>query len=506
MNALKRLGLTLALAVAAAGAVAGAAAAEPALTIYNQDFAVVRETVPLDLEAGANRIAFTDITAHLEPDSVMLRDPAGKRAIQILEQDYRGDPVSQGRLLDLYEGERIGFLVQRGEEQEVVMGRIVRSGYVPPNPAMNRSGYNYAQQQAAQAAAGQPIIEVNNLLRFDLPGVPLFPALKDDTVLKPTLNWVLEADRAGALDAELCYVTGGMTWEASYNLVAPEKGDTLDVVGWVTMENRTGRTFPDARIKLMAGDVSKIQEDRRYMVGGFLAVPSSGAGLMPPVAEKTFDEYHLYTLARPTTLHDGETKQVEFIRAAKVAFNRFYVYDGFKTDQNRYHGWDSAMIRNEHNYGTGSNPDVWTMCEFANTKANHLGMPLPKGRTRFYRRDDDRQLEFTGENTIDHTPRDETVRVYVGNAFDLAGERRRTDYLIDTGRRTADEAFEIRLRNRKDGPVQIRVVEHLYRWHTWEILASSDPFEKLDSQLIEFRVEVPPGEERIVTYNVHYTW
>ncbi len=500
---------TLGWAVVCVAVLCAVAGAEPALTIYNQNFAVVRETVPLELERGVNPpVAFTDITAHVEPDSVMLRDPAGRRTLRILEQNYRADPVSQGLLLSLYEGKTIDFFVQRGDSQKKMSGTIIRSGYTPHTSAMQRYGRAYAQTQSAMAygPSGQPIIEMDGELRFGMPGTPLFPALTDDTILKPTLNWVIETNKAGPLDAELCYVTGGMTWEASYNLVAPQKGNSLDVVGWVTMDNQTGKTFENARIKLMAGDVSKIEPERRggSISGGIRAF--SGAMMPDAVSEKAFDEYHLYTLARRTTLHDRETKQVELLRAAGVKADRFYVYDGAKIDRNRHRGWGFENIRNDRNYGTECNTKVWAMCEFENKKSNKLGIPLPKGRTRFYRRDDDGQLEFTGENIIDHTPADETVRVYVGNVFDLVGERRRMDYQIDNGRETLDETFEIKLRNHKKEPVEIRILERLYRGKNWNIRQPSEPFVKLDSQRIEFRVQVQPDEEAVVTYAVHYTW
>ncbi|RPJ37489.1 MAG: hypothetical protein EHM35_06375 [Planctomycetaceae bacterium] len=487
-----------------------AVTAQPSLTIYNQDFAVVRQPLSLDLQRGTNELRVTDITAHMEADSVILRDPTGKRALQILEQNYRADPVSQGLLLSLYEGKEIQFLVRRQDKDEIIRGRIIRSGYQPHQSGMQRYGQQYAMQQQAFAygSAGQPIIEVEGTLRFNLPGEPLFPALADDTILKPTLHWVLETDRAGKLDAELSYVTGGMSWEADYSMLAQTQGDAIDVIGWVTMDNQSGKTFENARIKLMAGDVSKIQpEDRRQAMYALDAASMPGMAGGPPVSEKAFEEYHLYTLARPTTLHDRETKQVEFLRADGVQAQRLYVYDGVKIDINRYRGYPSESLRNERDYGTQSNPKVWVMKEFKNSKENHLGIPLPRGRVRFYRRDDDGQLEFTGENLINHTPRDETVRVYTGDAFDLVGERRRTDYRIDTEHDWLDESFEIKLRNRKEeGAVEIRVVEHLYRWINWEIIQKSDPFAKTDSQTIEFRVQVPAGEEKVVTYKVHYTW
>ncbi|MBN1359330.1 MAG: hypothetical protein JW993_02005 [Sedimentisphaerales bacterium] len=487
-------------------AIGAAASAQPSLTIYNQDFAVVRESLGLDLTAGTNEVRVTDITAHVEPDSVILRDPAGKRDLRILEQNYRADPVSQGLLLSLYEGQEIDFLVRKQDHDEIVRGTIIRSGYVPHQAGMQRYGQQYRQSQMAYASSNsQPIIEVGGRLRFSLPGEPLFPALADDTILKPTLHWVLETDRAGKLDAELSYVTGGMSWEADYNLLSPTEGDTVDVIGWVTMDNQTGRTFENAHIKLMAGDVSKVQPDQVAVLARMSAV-SGAREMAAPVSEKAFEEYHLYTLARPATLHDRETKQVEFLRAEGVQTQRLYIYDGLKIDT-RYQRYSPESLRDNRDYGTQSNPKVWVMKEFKNTKDNHLGIPLPRGRVRFYRQDDDGRLEFTGENIIDHTPRDETIRVYTGDAFDLVGERIRTDYQIDTRAHWLDESFEIKLRNRKEtGTVEIRVVEHLYRWINWEVVEKSNTFLKTDSQTIEFRIQVPAGEEKTITYKVHYTW
>jgi len=473
-------------------------ASQPSLTIYNQDFAVVREDLPLDLKSGENLVKVNDITMHLEPDSVILRDPSGKHAVNVLEQNYRADPVSQFSLLSLYEGRTIDF---EQPDRSMVKGKVVRSGFVRPD-AFNMNGYaqNYPGQE-------EPIIEVAGQLRFGLPGTPIFPDLTAETILKPRLEWLLATDKPGKFPAELSYVTGGMTWQADYNIVAPEKGDLVDIVGWVTMDNRSGRTFENARIKLMAGDVNKIQpgamRGRNFTQ---MVEVSAGGAFTPPVTEKAFDEYHLYTLERSTTLRDSETKQVEFIHAAGVATKQLYIYDGVKIDSNRYNGWNWENIRNDHSYGTEANTKIWVMREFANSQANHLGMPLPKGRVRFYRHGDDGQVEFTGENVIDHTPRDETIRIYTGNAFDLTGERRRTNYTVDTSRHEATESFEIKVRNHKKEPVDVRVVEHLYRGSNWEVSAKSDEYKKKDSQTIEFPVTIAPDGEKKITYMAHYSW
>ncbi len=480
-----------------------------ALTIYNQSFAVVRQTLPLDLKSGTNQLEITNITAHLEPDSVILRDLKNGRDLRILEQNYRSDVASQGRLLALYEGKTIDFLVPDKEgNRRLVPGKIIRSGYTPHYQAYSAYDQQYYQAQQAYVAAGngEPIIEIDGKLQFGLPGQPIFPALSSDTILKPTLSWLLQSDRPGNTNAEFSYVTGGMSWHADYNVVAPVSGNLLDIVGWVTLDNQTGKTFSNAHIKLMAGDVNKLQPgDFSGMAAKDAVFNMRAEAPAPAVTERSFDEYHLYTLERPSTLYDRETKQVEFVRATGVPSQRLYVYDGVKLDQN-YRGYSQENIRDMENFGVQSNSKIWAMVEFKNSKENHLGLPLPKGRVRFYRRDTDGQLEFTGENLIDHTPSDETIRLYKGNVFDAVGERKRTAYHLERNAHWMDESFEIKLRNHKKEPMEIRVVEHLYRWTNWDIQKTSDPFNKLDSKTVEFRVKVPPDGEKVVTYTAHYSW
>jgi hypothetical protein len=290
-------------------------------------------------------------------------------------------------------------------------------------------------------------------------------------------------------------------------VVAPENGEMLDFIGWITIDNTSGKQFDHALVRLMAGDVNKI------MPGGMLNAPQAremamkAADVMaPPVTERRFDEYHLYSLMRPVTLRDHETKQVEFVRASGVKSQKLYVYDGAQIDWNRYSGWGFENIRNDPSYGTQSNSKIFVMQEFKNTAANHLGIALPRGRMRFYRRDEDGRLQFTGENVIDHTPNDETIRLYTGNSFDLVGERKRVDYKVDNRSQYCDESFEIKIRNHKKEAVEVRVVEHLYRWTNWQILTQSHKYRKLDANQIEFPVMVPADGEVTVRYLVHYSW
>jgi len=477
----------------AALAFASVAAAQPALTVYNQNFAVVRETVPLTLTAGETKVAFAGVTSLLEPDSVLLRDPSGRIALSILEQSYRADTISQGLLLSLHEGKEIDFIVRDQDAKEyTVKGRVIRSGYTPG-----------AQRRGQMPES--PLIEVDGKLRFSLPGEPVFPALSDDAILKPTLNWTLGSASAATFNGELSYVTGGMRWEASYNLVAPEKGDLLDLIGWVTIDNHTGKTFENATIKLMAGDVSKLEpaQDLAFRREAMMVMSDAGSA---QVTEKAFDEFHLYSLPRATTLRDREIKQVEFIRATGVKARTLYIYNGADVGR-QFRGWNQDMIRNNPDYGTQSNSKVWVMREFENSEANRLGVPLPKGRTRFYRRDDaDGRIEFTGENTIDHTAKNETVKIYTGDAFDVVGERRRVAFQMSNRNDWMEEAFEIKVRNRKTEPVEVRVAERLYRGINWTVSNRSHDFVQIDAQNVEFRVNVPADGETIVTYRVRYSW
>lgn len=466
-------------------AAAPLAVAQPALTIYNQGFAVVRERVPLDLKPGENAVTFVGATAQLEADSVVLRDPAGRIALRVLEQSYRADAMSQGALLALNEGKELAFLVrdQNGKES-TVQGKVIRSGYNPGGAPL------------------APIVEVEGKLRFSLPGEPLFPALAGDGILKPTLAWKLAVPQAAKFEAELGYITAGMSWDAAYNLVAPEKGDLLDIVGWVTVNNQSGKVFDAAAVKLMAGDVSKLQPKAPMSGARGDMVRLQAFEMSAAVSEKAFDEFHLYTLPRAVSLRDRETKQVEFMRASGVKAPVVYVYDGAAM-----FGVFYGNMNRDPNYGTQGNKKVWVMREFTNSEENKLGLPLPKGRLRFYRRDDaDGRIEFTGESELDHTARNELIRVKTGDAFDVVGERIRTDFQGQNRQDYAEESFEIKLRNRKAEPISVRVVEHLYRWTNWRIVQQSDEFAKKDAQTIEFTIPLKPDEQRSVTYRVRYDW
>lgn len=460
-----------------------------AITIY-KDFAVVRSTVDLDLKAGVTDVTTTRVTRQLEPDSVVLRSPNGK-AVNVVEQNYDAAVVDQNSLLRQYEGRTIDFQNllyrsdQEGQRLVITPGKIVRA---PDNKG------------------GQPIIEVDGKLQFQLPGMPIFPASADSLLLKPTLRWSIGSERAAHFPAELDYISGGFSWHATYNIVSPERAAEtglvmVDLVGWVTIENTSGTEFPAANIKLMAGDVAKIEpEGVKFALRSTYGGVAMGNG-QGRVTQKAFDDFHLYDLHRTVGLRDGETKQIEFLHVAGVPVTRKYVYDGSGMTGNEWEG-----LNLNRDFVGQESKKVVIVQEFKNAEANHLGIPIPAGRIRFYKQDTGGQVEFTGESMIDHTPKDATIRVVTGNAFDITGERKQTDFRVDADGRTMDESFEIKLKNAKETPVKVGVTEHLYRWSNWTISTATDGYTKTDSRTIEFAIDVPASGERTVGYTAHYSW
>jgi len=459
-------------------------AAKPtSLTIYNQDFAVARTSVGLELRAGLNEVTTTNVTSQLEPDSVVLRDPSGKLALKVTEQNYDAGVVSQEWMLEKYEGKTIQFQWSPGQTVE---GKIIRAGQ-------------------------QPLIEVKGVMQFQLPGTPLFPASTDGLLLKPTLRWQVYSPKPAHVDAELAYITHGMNWQATYNIVIPEAKDITElergeVVGWVTIQNDSGTEFPEANIKLMAGDVAKLRNLRPMSLpisGRMYAENVDVVAEAPLVTQKAFDDFHLYDLNRTVTLRNGETKQVEFLQATNVEMKRVYEYDG---SAQRIFPTGVGYHNDSVSFGTESSKKVTVQEHIKNSEANHLGMPIPAGRIRLYRRDADRQMEFVGESQIGHTPAEETLKLAVGNAFDVTGNRKQTNFHVDNNAHTIDETYEITLKNQKDAPVSVNVVEHFNRGRNWELTEKPGQFTKRDSSTIEVPIVVSSHGEAKLSYSVRYTW
>lgn len=489
---MKRICLPLPLLSFAFAAAQQPSASPAQLTIYNGDFAVARTSIALDLHAGTSEALTTEVTSRLEPDSVVLRDAEGRHRFRVLEQNYDAGVVNQQWLLNKFEGKTLDFQVA-GPFTAVTDSGAVK--FAPPQIVQGR----------VVRAGNDPLIEVNGHLQFQLPGTPLFPANTEGLLLKPTLRWQIESEQAQRFTAELDYITHGMTWQATYNVVVPETTETTgsekaEVLGWVTVQNDSGTDFPQATLQLMAGDVAKLPEakaDYRRMANETVLAMAAA----PMVTQKAFDDFHLYDLHRTVALRHGESKQVQFLEASGVTVTRSYVYNG-----NAALGYPLDEPNQDRGFENSGNRTVAIRQEIKNAEVNHLGMPLPAGRLRLYRRETSGQVQFVGESTVQHTPADQIVDISIGNAFDLTGERRQMDFHVDGRAHTLTESFEIKLSNAKAQPVTIHAVEHLNRGQNWEITAKSGPYTKRDSSTIDFPVSVPAKGSTTLTYTVHYTW
>ena len=446
-------------------------------------YGVVRETRNVTLEEGRNQTRFTGVAAGIDPTTLQFRDFADP-ATSVLEQSYEYDLLDSRKLLDKFVGQPLKFQGDRTIELLSVSGGGI----------VYRDGVDGPIRISNVADAGGFVSQIE------------FP----DTaglILEPTLVWDVIARRGGEHPVQVTYETGGLTWRADYSLVTNADDTAVDVGAWVTLVNQSGLSYPDAKLKLVAGDVQRVTPpgqgagayaERRQMV--------QMAQQMQQFEEKSFFEYHLYTLGRPTTLKDNSTKQIElFPTVERVPAEKVYVYYGV-AEPYRYFSYGGSPNSNR-DLGTQSNQKVDVYLRFKNAEAAGMGIPLPAGKLRVYKRDAaDDTLEFVGEDVLQHTPREETILAKLGSAFDLVGERRQTDFTVDAPGRVITESFEIKLRNRKTEPVTVIVKEILYRWANWEITASSHEYEKQDFRTIHIPVEVRPDEEATVTYTVRYTW
>ncbi len=460
-----------------------AAPAQPeegvALTIYNQDFAVVRERRKVNVEEALGTIRFSDVAAQIDGTSVSFKSLTDPEAT-VLEQNYEYDLVSADKLLLKYIDKPLTVLTKDGSRY-----------------AGNLLSFDGNQLVIRQYGEKGDLVMVQ---RGDNVKDIEFSALPEGLITKPTLVWKLATEKPGDQLIEVAYQTAGINWQADYNAVLNPDDTKLDLSGWVTINNRSGATYKEAKLKLIAGDVRKVQPQIVAEMSRYAAL--GGAKAAPGFEEKAFFEYHLYTLGRPSTVADNQTKQIELLRTADVPVKKVFLYEG--APQDRWYGG----LNTDAGYGSEEgNKKVNVLIELKNSQDNHLGMALPKGKVRLYKRDPaDNSLEFIGEDEIDHTPKDETVRLHIGDAFDVVGERKRTDFHVDLGSHVMIESFEIHVRNHKTEPIEVLVKEPLYRWSNWEITASSQPYDKYDSSTIHFHVKVDKDGERVVTYTVRYTW
>ena len=447
-------------------------------------YAIVKQERSIDLAEGRSAIRFTDVAAQIDPTTVSfasLTDPAGTH---VLEQNFEFDLVSTQKLMQRYLDRQITVEQIQGDKVATFSGTLLSTagGLV-----------------LKETDGGVQVINGYSNVRF--------PELPGGLITKPTLVWDVYTERPGGHRTRVTYETKAVTWWTDYNVVFTEGKDAnsgvLDVGAWVSIINQSGATYPDARLKLIAGDVHRAPKPERRVARKMYAAEAMGAPTDGGFEEKAFFEYHLYALGRPTTLPDNSTKQIElFPTARNVPCEKVLVYYGLGS---RYRPYGSPMT--DRNFGIQSNKKVDIYLRFNNEKEIGMGMPLPSGRIRVSQRDPaDESLEFIGEDKIDHTPKDEEVLIKLGSAFDVVGERKQIDFRVDSRRDWMDETIEIKVRNHKEEPVKVIVKENLYRWVNWKITESTHRHEKIDSRTIHFPIEVAKDGEVTIRYTVHYSW
>jgi hypothetical protein len=458
----------------------------PAYAWQVPGFGVVKEVRSVDLVAGRNDLKFTDVAEFIDPTTVSFTDLTTPGGTAVLEQAFQFDLASPSKILERY------------------VDRAIR--YVPTKDGVPAGAE--LEAKVLSANQGQLVLQTGDGgLRFVSsadPGIRL-PALPQGLITRPTLVWKVHADAAGRHDVRTTYQTSGITWKADYNLVLDASDTKADVGAWVTLLNLSGAAYPNARLKLIAGDVQRIAARREPPLGAARTAAKARDGAEAGFEEKSFFEYHLYTLPRRTDVASDSTQQITLFPTAQgVAVEKVLVYYGLPDVAS----WGFLPTpRVDRDVRSQANKKVDVYVRFKNEKANRMGMPMPRGKVRVYKADDaDGTLEFVGEDLIDHTPKDEMVLVKLGQSFDVVGDRTQTRFDVDTGGKRMSETIRLQVRNHKDAAQKVLVKENLFRWVNWEMVETSDPFVKADARTIHFEVVVPPNGEKTVTYTVRYTW
>lgn len=450
------------------------------VTVYNQGTALIQDRRAFTFDEGVNIVNFTDVASSIDATSVSVKSLTDPDGTFVMEQNYVYDLVDTSALLRRYIDETIEVAtLSFSGEAETFTGKLLAGN---------------SNEVILQLETGEVVIITGTITNIR------FPQLPDGLITRPTLRWMLYSALGGEQRMELTYLTGGISWTADYIVLLNQENTAIDLNGWVTLSNTSGTSYRDAQLKLIAGDVNRLPEPDLFAYEMEMMAAAAPRAAVDAVEQREFAEYQLYEVARPVTIGNNETKQVEFVTGTNVAAETFFVYDSSQP----FYRYGYALT--DQYYGQTGITDVQIYLTFNTGAESGLDADLPAGRIRVYQEDIDGAALLIGENSIDHTPNGEEVEIYLGNAFDLVGERIQTDFQL-VSRTVLKETYEIRLRNRKDDEtVEIRVPENLFRWSNWEILSSSHSYEKLNSNTIEFRVPVEPGAETVITYTVQYSW
>lgn len=461
------------------------------VTVYNQNLSLIRETRTMTLPEGLSHVIIPDIPSSIDGTSLHFLSLTDPSAVSVLEQNYQYDLVNEAKLLDKYVGKEIEFVRydESSKKEFTVKGKLLAAGW-------------QAQPMANRSVNLGMVAEINGKIELNPEGRLVLPSLSEGLILKPQLDWLVSNDHAGEHKTEISYLAGQLSWDANYVALLDKSDTKLDMTGWVTLTNNSGTTFRNAGLKLVAGDVNLVRN--RFEQGGHMMDMVAKAAAEPQFQQTELFEYKLYTLKRRTDLQTNETKQIELVAGKGVASKKMFIYDGLGDEWRNWYG--NTSYRSQGSFGQQSNPKVGVFMTFRNDEKSGLGIPLPKGKVRVYKRDDDGKEQFIGEDQIDHTPKDEEIRLYLGNAFDIVGERAQIDFKSYNSGRIVEETYQIKVRNHKSEPVEVQVYEHPWRGNQWTILKSNIDWVKVDQSTLRFPVKIGKDEESVVTYTIRYSW
>ncbi|MBM4278518.1 MAG: DUF4139 domain-containing protein [Deltaproteobacteria bacterium] len=436
-----------------------------AITIYNSNIGLVKDTRLIDLKPGIHELKFMDVAGKIDPTTVHIKSLLNGSSLDVLEQNYEYDLLSPQKLLEKYVGQKVQLATinQETKKEEMVEATLL-------------------------STQGGNIFQIGDKIHIGHYGRILLSKIPENLISQPTLVWMLESKLSRPQKVEASYLTSGINWKADYVAVLNKLDTMTDMTGWVTIDNRSGATYQNALLKLVAGDIHRVKGEMRMDYARPMAAAKE---VSQQFKEESFFEYHLYTLDRRTTIKDNQTKQMSLLDANQVPVKKLFIFSGYP--HYYYSRYDQRTNKQK----------VGVFLELENTKKNNLGMPLPKGTIRVYKEDKDGSLQFVGEDRIDHTPKDEKIKIKIGEAFDVVGERVQTEYK-HLGWNLYEVAFEVSLRNHKKEDIKVLVEEPIPG--DWEMLSNAHSYEKLSANLIRFEVPVAKDKEVKVKYRIRFKY
>ena len=437
------------------------------VTVYNSDIGLVKDTRRIDLKKGEGELRFMDVAAYINPVTVHIKSLNDPKSFMVLEQNYEYDLMDANKLLDKYVGQKVKLLTynEYQDKKEEIEAELLS----------NNNGQ---------------IFKIGNEIHLGHPGYKILPKIPENLIAKPTLSWQYANSGAKEHEVEVSYLTNYINWKADYIVVVNKDDTKADVSGWVSLDNRSGATYTNAKLKLVAGEINRVSA-----MGGLEAsayrMADMAMAAKEQFVEQSFFEYHIYDLQRRTTIKNNQTKQINLLEAADVKTEKELLVHG----QNYYFIGQYA--------GQQLKDPVEVFIKFKNEEANNLGMPLPAGTMRLYKKDQQDSLQFIGEDRIEHTPKDEMVKLKIGKAFDVVEERKQSAFQSEYvgGDYVYESEWEITLRNHKEEDVVVGIIEPM-AYANWQILSATHPYEKKDAFTVQFTVPVPKDKEVKLIYRI----